>query len=75
MGSLGATAAHAADAIRMSHVRLAPQPEDLHAVRIAAGAMLFYTHLVWSLALDDFFGPTSWINAIAARDGIGRADV
>ena len=46
-------------------------PATLGAVRIAAGAMLFYTHLVWSLALDDFFGPTSWINAIAARDGIG----
>lgn len=35
-------------------------------IRILAGAMLFYTHLVWALDLDDFFGPASWVSAEAA---------
>ena len=36
-------------------------PASLCAVRVAAGLMLFYTHLVWSLELDAFFGPKGWL--------------
>jgi hypothetical protein len=32
-------------------------------IRIFAGAMLFYTHLVWSLDLEAFFGPDGWLSA------------
>jgi len=31
-------------------------------IRIFAGAMLLYTHLVWSLRLEDFFGPNAWVS-------------
>lgn len=44
-------------------------PQDsatLGLVRILAGAMLLYTHLVWTLRLDDFFGANSWVSAEAA---------
>jgi hypothetical protein len=41
-------------------------PATLSLVRILAGAMLFYTHLVWTLGLTDFFGPDSWVSAEAA---------
>ena len=33
-------------------------PQSLALIRILAGAMLFYTHLVWSLDLVAFLGPT-----------------
>ncbi|HZZ72665.1 MAG TPA: HTTM domain-containing protein [Pirellulales bacterium] len=33
----------------------------LSLIRVCAGAMLFYTHLVWSLGLDAFFGPHGWL--------------
>ena len=36
-------------------------PHTLSLMRIFAGAMLFYTHLVWSKDLMAFLGPTSWI--------------
>ena len=36
-------------------------PATLCLVRALAGAMLFYTHLVWSLDLLDFFGPGGWL--------------
>lgn len=36
-------------------------PHKLAALRIAAGAMLFYTHLVWSVNLDGFLGKHAWI--------------
>jgi hypothetical protein len=36
-------------------------PATLGLIRILTGAMLFYTHLVWSLDLDAFFGPHSWL--------------
>lgn len=37
-------------------------PSTLSAIRVLAGAMLLYTHLVWSLGLTDFFGEkTSWL--------------
>jgi len=35
-------------------------PATLSLVRIFAGAMLFYTHLVWTLGLEDFFGAQAW---------------
>jgi hypothetical protein len=31
-------------------------------IRILAGAMLLYTHLVWTLGLEDFFGPSPWVS-------------
>jgi len=34
----------------------------LGVVRIFAGAMLFYTHLVWALDLNAFFGPQPWLD-------------
>ncbi|HEX3869512.1 MAG TPA: HTTM domain-containing protein [Pirellulales bacterium] len=49
-------------------------PATLGLVRILAGAMLLYTHLVWSLRLNDFFGDHAWISAEAVRmqtDGPG----
>lgn len=36
-------------------------PATLGAIRICAGAMLFYTHLVWGLELTTFFGPHGWL--------------
>ncbi len=36
-------------------------PATLGLIRIFAGAMMFYTHLVWSLQLTDFVGPHSWL--------------
>jgi uncharacterized membrane protein YphA (DoxX/SURF4 family) len=31
-------------------------------IRILVGSMLLYTHGIWGLALDDFFGPNAWIS-------------
>ncbi len=45
-------------------------PVDSHTlslIRICAGAMLFYTHLVWSIGLEAFFGPKAWITLDAIR--------
>jgi hypothetical protein len=36
-------------------------PSTLSAIRVFAGAMLFYTHLVWSFDLRGFFGPNGWL--------------
>ena len=33
------------------------QPHTLALIRIFGGAMLLYTHLVWTLDLEAFFGP------------------
>lgn len=38
------------------------QPYTLALIRILAGAMLFYTHLVWAIDFDAFFGATSWVD-------------
>lgn len=35
----------------------------LSLIRILAGSMLLYTHLVWTLDLDAFFGQSSWLSA------------
>jgi hypothetical protein len=37
-------------------------PATLGLIRILAGAMLFYVHLVWTLGLNDFFGPHPWVS-------------
>jgi len=42
-------------------------PSTLALVRILAGAMLLYTHLVWTIGLDAFFGPRAWISSAAAQ--------
>jgi hypothetical protein len=36
-------------------------PATLSAIRVLAGAMLLYTHFVWSFDLDAFFGPNGWL--------------
>jgi len=43
-------------------------PATLGLIRILAGAMLFYTHLVWGLDLEAFFGRQAWLTpeAVAA---------
>ncbi|MDZ4820931.1 MAG: HTTM domain-containing protein [Planctomycetota bacterium] len=38
----------------------AVDPATLGLVRLLAGAMLFYTHLVWSIDLEGFFGQSGW---------------
>lgn len=40
-------------------------PATLGLVRILAGAMLLYTHLVWTLDLQEFFGDKAWISPSA----------
>jgi hypothetical protein len=42
-------------------------PATLGAIRICAGAMLLYTHLVWSLALGSFFGPKGFLDPAAVH--------
>jgi hypothetical protein len=37
------------------------QPHTLALIRICGGAMLFYTHLVWSLNLVAFLGKDGWL--------------
>src|SRR5262245_52623203 len=36
-------------------------PSTLSAIRVLAGAMLLYTHLVWSFDLSGFFGPNGFL--------------
>jgi hypothetical protein len=45
----------------------AADPATLGLIRILAGAMLFYTHLVWSLDFAAFLGPDSWLPASSVR--------
>lgn len=42
-------------------------PTLLGLLRIFTGLMLVYTHAVWGLALNDFFGPTSWLSPALVR--------
>ena len=42
-------------------------PTPLGLLRVLTGAMLLYTHAVWGLALDDFFGPRAWLDAELVR--------
>jgi hypothetical protein len=39
------------------------QPHALALIRILGGAMLLYTHAVWTLDLDEFVGRHSWLTA------------
>jgi hypothetical protein len=43
-------------------------PSTLAAIRVLAGAMLLYTHLVWSMDLNAFFGPRGWLPAQMMND-------
>lgn len=43
-------------------------PHTLAAIRVLGGGMIFYTHLIWSLALVDFLGPHAWIPAELSRE-------
>jgi uncharacterized membrane protein YphA (DoxX/SURF4 family) len=36
-------------------------PATLCLIRLLAGGMLFYTHLIWSLDLQAFIGPEGWL--------------
>jgi len=42
-------------------------PTLLGVIRLLTGLMLLYTHAVWGLALDDFFGPSSWLSRSLVR--------
>src|SRR5215469_14694869 len=42
-------------------------PTLLGVIRILTGLMLLYTHAVWGLALDDFFGPSGWLKPDLVR--------
>src|SRR5262249_55911731 len=42
-------------------------PATLSLIRVFAGAMIFYTHLVWTFDLEGFFGPQSRISPAFAR--------
>jgi Vitamin K-dependent gamma-carboxylase len=48
-------------------------PATLGLIRICAGAMVFYTHLIWSLDLVAFFGPHAWLSPEAV--GILQKDM
>ncbi len=45
-------------------------PTTLCLIRVLAGLMLFYTHAVWTLDLDAFFGEQSWLS----REVIAQAN-
>ncbi len=36
-------------------------PTTLSAIRVLAGAMLLYTHFIWSMGLTDFFSQNGWL--------------
>lgn len=44
------------------------EPHTLCLIRILAGTMLLYTHLVWSLDLMAFLGPQGWLPNDLARE-------
>jgi len=43
-------------------------PSTLSAIRVLAGAMLLYTHLIWSFDLNAFFGPDGFLPAQLMHD-------
>jgi uncharacterized membrane protein YphA (DoxX/SURF4 family) len=46
-----------------------PSPaHTLAMMRILGGAMLFYTHAVWTLDLPSFLGPDAWISTELSRE-------
>ncbi|HEX5447352.1 MAG TPA: HTTM domain-containing protein [Pirellulales bacterium] len=54
----------AADAVRAwNRFWFTPaDPATLALIRLFTGALLLYTHAVWTLGLDEFFGQHSWAN-------------
>jgi hypothetical protein len=62
-GALAATLDWGRTAIRgWDRFWFTPQePHTLALVRILGGAMLLYTHLVWTLNLEAFLGPQAWL--------------
>ena len=42
-------------------------PTLLGLIRVLTGLMLLYTHAVWGLALDDFFGAEPWLSESLVR--------
>ena len=42
-------------------------PTSLGVLRVLVGGMLIYTHFVWGLELDEFFGPEGWQSTEAVR--------
>jgi hypothetical protein len=50
-------------------------PATLSLLRVLAGAMLFYTHLVWSLDLSAFLGPEGWLPVEYLRSEVQIQDV
>jgi hypothetical protein len=38
-------------------------PHALALIRICGGAMLLYTHAIWTINLNDFLGPKSWLTS------------
>jgi len=47
-------------------------PHTLGVIRILAGAMLLYTHLVWTIGLEDFLGANSWLDRETTQSLGGR---
>lgn len=47
-------------------------PATLSLIRLLAGSMLFYTHLVWSLDLEAFLGPEGWLPVHYLREIQGQ---
>tara|TARA_R110002072_G_scaffold303142_1_gene495860 strand:- start:142315 stop:143373 length:1059 start_codon:yes stop_codon:yes gene_type:complete len=43
----------------------AADPAPLAGIRIAIGMLLVYSHAVWALNSDDFFGANAWLNSDA----------
>jgi hypothetical protein len=50
-------------------------PATLCAIRLLAGLMLLYTHLVWTLDLEAFFGTSSWVSQDAAWRAYGGPEL
>jgi len=48
-------------------------PATLGLIRLLAGGMLFYTHLIWSLDLEGFFGAGGWLAPNALTSAYGEA--
>ena len=42
-------------------------PTLLGVIRVLTGLMLLYTHAVWGLALNDFFGAEPWLSESLVR--------
>jgi len=45
-------------------------PATLSLIRLLAGSLLFYTHLVWSLDLQAFLGPEGWLPVDYLRENV-----